>query len=366
MRINILRQTDRQTDRRNYGIDLLRLYSMFLITILHVLGHGGVLETAQGANWSVAWFLEISAYCAVNCFALISGFVCYSDEEKPYRYRKYISFWLHVFIYSFGIALVVYILKPQSIGLKDLIKYALPVTLKKYWYVSAYTGLFFMIPWLNKFMRVCTKRECTILLVTFTALFCVHSRVGDPYSLSGGYSFAWLVILYIVGAWMKKYHIPDFLKKRVWFVLLSGCIFVSWLWKNYSPIYSGLFVHYVSPTILLVAISCLSVFSKLVIGDKLKQIIRFFSPAAFGVYLVHEHPIIRDHFIKNSFIWISSSSPVLLAVQVLACAFGIFAVCLAIDLIRICVFKLIKVDRIVDRVSDKINDKIRPLLSKII
>lgn len=62
---------------RNYGIDFLRIISMFMIVILHILGNGGILASVQigSSNYHLAWILEIASYCAVNCYALISGYV---------------------------------------------------------------------------------------------------------------------------------------------------------------------------------------------------------------------------------------------------------------------------------------------------
>ena len=47
--------------QRNYGIDLLRMFSMLLVVILHTEGHGGVLEAAQGH--SVYWALPAGSIC---------------------------------------------------------------------------------------------------------------------------------------------------------------------------------------------------------------------------------------------------------------------------------------------------------------
>lgn len=127
---------------RNYGIDLLRIVSMFLVVTLHVLGGGGVLSAAQGTQLSVSWLIEIAAYCAVDCYAIISGFVCYREAETKYHYTKYISFWVPIFTYSFGITLCTFILKPEDHGFGELIRAALPISTSAYWYANAYTGLF--------------------------------------------------------------------------------------------------------------------------------------------------------------------------------------------------------------------------------
>lgn len=69
---------------RNYGIDLLRIVAMMMIPLLHVLGHGGILGTLTPleTHYEIAWFLEIACYCAVNVYALISGYVGYGRKQK--------------------------------------------------------------------------------------------------------------------------------------------------------------------------------------------------------------------------------------------------------------------------------------------
>ena len=149
---------------------------MFLVVVLHVLGHGGILATAQSEQYAISWFLEVIAYCAVDCYAIVSGYVSYSETEKPYHYSKYIMMWLQVVTYSFGITLIFFCLNPETVGLKTLIKSALPVTTSHYWYFSAYTGLFFIIPWINSFIRRHTKRELTIILILkITQIFCYNT-----------------------------------------------------------------------------------------------------------------------------------------------------------------------------------------------
>ncbi len=46
---------------RNYGIDLLRIISMMILPVLHVLEHGGVLNASitLSLNYCTAWFLNI-------------------------------------------------------------------------------------------------------------------------------------------------------------------------------------------------------------------------------------------------------------------------------------------------------------------
>ena len=76
-----------EKSNRNYGIDLLRIVSMFFIIILHTLGQGGIVKNTISTTpqFRYAWALEIIAYCAVDIFALISGYVSYTDKEKKHK-----------------------------------------------------------------------------------------------------------------------------------------------------------------------------------------------------------------------------------------------------------------------------------------
>ena len=66
-------------EERNYGIDLLRIVSMMMVVLLHVLGQGGILDGSDPltVKSETAWLLEIGAYSAVNIYAMISGYVGY-------------------------------------------------------------------------------------------------------------------------------------------------------------------------------------------------------------------------------------------------------------------------------------------------
>ncbi len=351
--------TDRQTDSRNYGIDLLRLVAMLMVVILHVLGHGGVLSATTGIKHHVAWLVETTAYCAVDCYGIISGFVSYSEKKKTYRYGKIFGFWLQVITYNFGITLLVFMLKPGSIEINQLILSAFPITIRTYWYVSAYAGLFFLIPWLNKFLRSCNNREATHFMMVLLLVFCGYvtwaRRYSDCFYLNKGYSCAWLTILYLVGAWLKKCDIPNRIRSRCLLLGSAICIIFSWELHEFVHVPgSEIFVDYTSFTIVFVAVSLVCVASKLHIPSKAAKVIACFSPAAFGVYLIHEQPLFKKHFMNDGFLWIANRSVWQLPVLVLGCALGIFMICLLIEKTRLVFFKLLKIDQFSSFVGKKV------------
>ena len=261
-------------EERNYGIDLLRLVSMYMVVILHVLAESGVLSAQSLATQRVAWFLGTIAYCAVNCFGMISGYVSYRETEKPYRYSRFLYLWVPVFFYSFGITLLAYVLKPGAVGDKELLLSAIPVTSGVYWYVSAYAGLFFLIPWLNAALRALDDKRCSKFIFILFAVFICYGNLSrhfyDGFYLNDGYSLIWLMILYLIGAWMKKCDIPSRVKgNNLILGFLISTVF-SWFMKEFME--EEIFVNYVSLTILFNAFALVCVFSKAKITSSAKKL----------------------------------------------------------------------------------------------
>jgi hypothetical protein len=300
---------------------------------------------------------------------MISGFVCYSDEAKTYHYKKFLSFWVQVCTYSFGITLIAYLIKPDSIGRTNLILSLAPIATKQYWYVSAYAGLFFVIPWINKLLQACTKRETSQLAFILLSVFMIYvtfsGKVGDCFSLGGGYSFVWLLILYSIGAWMQKCNIPAYFKNSTLVIGILGCILFTWISKIFVPqsITGDIFVNYTSFTIVYVAFALVSIFSKLHLNGLGKKFVVCFAPAAFGVYLIHVQQLVWEYVLHGAFAWIAESSWWLLVIQVLLAAFCIFSCCLIIEKCRLLIFRGLKIDKLVDKIADMVDGVARKIYS---
>jgi len=64
---------------RDYGIDLLRLVLMFFVCLIHTLENGRVLEHCEKGTLEYYgyWFIFTAIYCAVDAFAIISGYTSF-------------------------------------------------------------------------------------------------------------------------------------------------------------------------------------------------------------------------------------------------------------------------------------------------
>jgi surface polysaccharide O-acyltransferase-like enzyme len=190
---------------RNYGIDLLRIVAMIFIPILHVLLQGGILgnSISLSANYEVAWFLEIMAYCAVNCYALISGYVGY---DSKYKYSNIIYLYLQVIFYTIIITSIFAVFKPDTVRISSFVKALFPFAFDVYWYFTAYFCMFFFIPFMNFFINTASKNLAGKAVLAIIILFSILPTIfaNDMFKTSGGYSVYWLSMMYIIGAYIKN------------------------------------------------------------------------------------------------------------------------------------------------------------------
>lgn len=190
--------------KRNYGIDALRLVLMYMVCVLHTLGQGGILNASSKGSlgYYVFWLLEIFSYCAVDGFAIISG---YTAVDRPRKYEKIVDMWFQAFFYSFVVTAVFTVIGVNTDwNIKEMIKCALPVTFEKFWYFTAFFALFFAIPVLNKFVFSLDGKTARKALFILVILFSGVGLVANAFKTQGGYSALWLMVLYCIGALAKK------------------------------------------------------------------------------------------------------------------------------------------------------------------
>ena len=275
--------------KRNYGIDLLRMVLMFMVVILHTLGHGGIIEATEplSSQYITAWLIRAFAFCAVNCYAIITGYVYYNSR---YKVSSILLIYLQGLLYSVGIAACVWIIKPEYFSLGSLIIRCLPISSNGYWYLSAYVGLFVIIALLNLGIRGLTERQVKMFLIASFIFFTVlPALLGvDPFGVNNGYSTFWLAYLYVVGACIKKYNWGEKFSGFKAMLIYVGAILITWGWKmgwegitTRFSIDIGSFIKllsYISPTMLIASIALFFAFKNIKISPKAGTVISIFSP----------------------------------------------------------------------------------------
>ncbi len=340
--------------KRNYNIDLMRIVATLLVIVLHVLGQGGILYNAppHSIRYYIVWFFEIGAYCAVNCFALISGYVM---ADKQVKLKKAVGLWLEVLFYSVAITVLFFILRPETFSLKALALSFFPVLTKKWWYVSAYFGLLIFIPILNAFINTATQTSFRNILIAVSVIVGVGDCLlpEDAFLLNAGYSALWLMIMYLFGAYIKKYNLHkklSSLKSLVGFFVMTLLTLLTKAINSESA-----FVSYTSITIVLTAVFLFIFCLNVKINNISAKIISILAPTTLGVYLIHVHPYVFEFCIKDAFKPFLQKPTYLIVIYILVATIAIFLVCAVIELIRIQLFKLLRINNLCEIIDKKIN-----------
>lgn len=335
-------------NERNYGIDVARILAILLVVAVHVLGAGCAFPVTP-FGMLVASVVDALAFAGVNLFALISGYVGVTGRAT---FRKWLSLYLQVWVTCGFITIVMRMFGfgLTSIDVKHVVE---PVFTSAYWYFTAYTGLFVFMPILNAgllSMDAKMRVKTSFVLVLVFSVLTMFART-DVLNLNQGYSVLWLIALYSLGAVSRLARID--LRRRLYVVLAvlgTGVTAIQiGLCRAYPAIEARLdgyllFKSYTSPTVLLTAWSLLMLCANIKVeGEKLQRLILYFSGCAFGVYLIHVHPIVFNEVWRGSFTWMSKiDNPVLWAVILVLLVLTIFVLCSIVESLRRFIFALVR------------------------
>lgn len=351
---------------RQLNYELLRIVAMLMIVCLHYLSKGGLLGNPARADMTatgyVAWLVEAFCLVAVNVYVLISGYfgVKTADSRADSRavLKRPFRVWGQVFFYSMGIGLIALIIGAQQFDLYQFFFYCFPIVTEHYWFATSYVVLCLLMPFLNAGVMHLKQKETGYLIAGLLVIFSVSKTVipmqlpWDKY----GYDLIWFIILYLTGAYLRRYEIK-WLKKRIRAAMLylgsAVVIFVSFIairvfylktgrledLINYGYTYNFLFCY-------TGAIGLFFTFAQDQAGElseRFRKPIVLFSKATFGVYLIHEHINIRKEWPKWFHCEAQPGNTVVgfLAHMILT-VFAVYLICTGIELLRIAIFSGIK------------------------
>ena len=200
---------------RQSKLDIIRIVSMCGICCLHILGAGGVINSYDKTKISywVIFLIDVCAYASVNIFGLLSGYLGFRKANKSSR--RAIELLFIVLFYSILFTVLYAVIKPDRIdSYRELLISIFPQTGGRLWYITCYIPVAILQPFINKMLQSIDIEEHYKLSVVSVVLFSILPTITniDLFRFEKGYSFAWLLCLYIIGAYIRRV-VDD--KKRV-------------------------------------------------------------------------------------------------------------------------------------------------------
>lgn len=359
-------------NKRNEGLDLLRCLSMLMVVVVHLFGHGGLISALKPdvTAYNMATLVYTLFFCAVNCYALISGYV---GVTARHRYRTLAQHWLVAAFWAVVLTLTVPLIRPDA-AQRPLIAAFFPVIHRQYWYFTAYFALFFLMPLFNKGVTALTRAEAKRLVIGVLAVISGLSVLPyinlksafiaeDIFHLNSGMSLMWLAVMYIVGACVKAHGLcKDIAPWKLW-AALAASVLTAWCFKltveqKIAPATRGLIdsnvlLYYHSPAMVIAALSLLLLFARIrTLPPRAGQVVRFIAPSAFSVYLIHEHSMVRSGLISGQLAPLAQDATPVMLGKVLLGAVLVYLGCLLLDLLRRLLFRLLHVRQLIDRAAD--------------
>ncbi|MBE6631282.1 MAG: hypothetical protein E7623_01120 [Ruminococcaceae bacterium] len=349
---------------RNVNIDRLRVLAIFGIVAIHAIGKSGALSLVSylSPQWFALKLASTACYPMMNVFILISAFFLCDAEIKVKKIRRII------FLaggYSVSIYLVLVALNLADFSAITFIECVLSIFTKQYWYVGVYLTLYIISPYLNKMLSSLDEKDvrnlCIIsfFIVSVLPSVLVFKHVQDLYDPSNGKGILWFLTLYLVVYYVKKYKYEKIKGiKNIYFlgayILGVLVLFASAITFGTISIYIGMNgdgegrMYFDSSVPMF--ISSLSLFLLAIKKDSKQddkgRIAKMLSVTSLGIYLIHEHPVLRRVLWEGIYNLLEKKDDTEILMYTGLTIVFVFFVCTVIELSRSIGLKVIK-DKIV-------------------
>lgn len=350
-----------QVKDRKSNFELMRIISMLFIVLYHILVHGKILEHANGSIEVLLVFIESILLVHVNSYILLSG---YFQSESKFKMSKFLK--INNMIWFYKVVIMLVLVWVGLIAMPDLITRIhtyFPIDYGTYWFMSSYLILYLISPILNKVINNSSQKYLrTIILILFIII-----SLGSTFSMDifidtkTGRSLSTFVLLYFIGAYIRKYPI-DFsyfmkpftkkAKRLIYFLIFISCAIIStfcWIGYNHlvglgniagevGSILGFAHISYASPIVILQSIAYILFFNTL---DLKSKIINKIAGCSLAVYLISENIYIRQMLYDKIGLTEITVINLSLLVKLIILTIIIFTLCIIIEMLRQWVFKKI-------------------------
>ena len=232
---------------------------------------------------------------------------------------------------------------------KETLKFMF-LTIDARWFADIYILLYFLHPYINKVISNINKKQYTMLILICVFFFSIWSSILKPQGVlnlntfinDNGYGITNFIMLYLIGAYIRKYYEDKKLKKMplliVYIVLSLTGTFIYYKFPaaaNYNFI-----INIINSVILFL------IFKNIKITKG--KIISKVAECSLAVYIIHENLFIVSHIYKDIFQTpLFYDSPWMILHMIGTCI-AIFAICVLIEFARKFIFK-VSINKLIDK-----------------
>lgn len=294
-----------QTPSRNSAVELLRIVAMVMIMLSHICCHSGfdVVYSPMTVNRLFVQFGYLGNL-GVALFLLISGYF-----RSRFRLRALSRMLGQVWFYSIFLFLLCRFLFGFPYTREMLWQVFLPTVYGEYWFFTAYISLFLLSPFLNTLLDHLTRQQYRTMLVLMMLLWFALPTLTEQYLYAA--ELPQFLLYYCLGAYLHQYPDNCFRKKSLrWaaaigsMAVLYGLTVVLGYWERFTPEAFGASARFYNRNSLLILSAAVGMFSLAAYCKPFySSVINTLGGCAFGVYLIHDNPAVRELLWKNWLHW---------------------------------------------------------------
>ncbi len=340
MKANTTQSNNKRT--RNSAIELLRIFSMFAIVLCHFATHGSFRFSSQSITIPRLWwsFIEMGGNFGVDVFVLISGYFLIDNKNTYFSFTKTMRIWGQIVFYSIFLFVFSFFIGYGRFNLRNIIQTFFPITFSTWWFASTYFVLFLLHPYINKLLHNLEKKQYQKLLIILTICWCIiPTLTNKKFQLSPLLEF---VYLYSIAGYIKIYGINHKLKSShclglfciFTFITYLSCVFFMVAGTKIAS-FSNHSLYFYERNKLPTLAMALFIF---IFFIKMKPFcnngINKVASATFGVYLLHDSPLLRRFFWIDIFKNASFQNSIWIIFYSIGVCILIYSVCTLMDLAR--------------------------------
>ncbi len=345
-------------NKRQSNFELMRIVSMMMIIVGHTFSWGGITRVASPHIEKLIYAVYAIILVHVNSFVLLSG---YFQSDSKFKIKKALKLLIIMYFYKALIVLIGINFGWFSLTKNEILWQLCPINFSNYWFLNLYIVLYFLSPFLNKFINCLTKNNMSKLLVVLFVFCSVLTTITNQeiFFNSNGYSLVQFIFLYFVGAYIRKFVIDNEKKsllynekkKLIVYFYISISLFILCFILNYflyrfgiimmnkdgliytfGNILKSSFMHYDNP---LIIIGSISYFMFFVLLKFRSRAINILASSVMSVYIIHETGVFRSTlyswFSLNKLKYVFSYK---IFIRVLFIAVAIFIGATVVDFVR--------------------------------
>lgn len=304
---------DKKNVRYN-NIDLVKIISMFLIMLSHIIPYNYINRSSEYIDITIASadslniMLQLIRYLGQvgNIIFLICSiwFLC---EKKKINWKKIINIILNCSTVSI-VCLLVLLALGYNIPTKIIVKQFFPIIFANNWFIAPYILLILIFPFLNMIIEKITYKTHRNISIFF-ALFTTSEFIFENKYIYN--YFITFISLYFIVSFLKKYKIVQIsnVKRNVIILFLSSftlfvfVIILNLLGLNISMLSNKMqyFTNIKNPIVFLVSMSIFNIFRSIKIKSTIVQKI---SSTTLLLYIIHDNYLIREYVRSDWFKYI--------------------------------------------------------------